>query len=399
MDTERTPSPVRQNVWKLYAVLMANGALLYIPVVVPFYLANGLNLAQVFYLQAVFTVANMVLEIPSGYLSDRWGRKNTLVLGSLFGVLGMAMYAASTGFWGFFVANILMAVLVSCHSGTIEAMTYDTLLELGESDSYRKTVGHQLFWSFLAQGVLSVVGGLLATVSLRAPVYATVLPLAVALLIVLTLREPSRHKLNDTRHLAAMWRIATTSLVHNIPLRSIIALSAVLSTITLSLVWLSQPYQTMAGLPLALFGLAHAIMMVGGAFAARMTHRAQQWVDDRLFLVLIAALIVGCYLVLGSTVSLWAMAFLLLGRSAFGAFSALIGDIVNSITASDVRATVLSVQNFAYRTVFAVVSPLLGYATGMLDLSHTLFYAGIASGVVLALIFTMMRRVWRDLPS
>ena len=51
-------------------------------VIVPIFQSLGLTMAQIFQTQAIFGITIVALEIPTGYLADRWGRKRTLVLGS-----------------------------------------------------------------------------------------------------------------------------------------------------------------------------------------------------------------------------------------------------------------------------------------------------------------------------
>ena len=65
------------------------------PIVVPFYQDNGLNMHDVFFLRAIYSVAIVILEIPSGYFADVWGRKNTLVAGTFMGVIGFGIYSFS----------------------------------------------------------------------------------------------------------------------------------------------------------------------------------------------------------------------------------------------------------------------------------------------------------------
>lgn len=387
------------NIWKLSVIRASSDALFFIPIAVPFFVSNGLAVADVFYLQTVFTAALVVFEIPSGYISDRWGRKQTIVTGSAIGVIGIIAYALSTDFWDFFLAEILLALSVSLHSGTLEAMTYDTLLETHDAQRYRKVIGSQFFWTFLVQGCAGIVGGMLAGTALRLPAYVTIGSFVCALSISLLLREPTRHKPQIENHVSEILRIARQTLIYNVPLRSVIAVFSVLASLTLGLVWFSQPYQEAAGLPLTLFGLAHALMVVGGACASSLTHRAEKFVDDRWFLAGIAAVVAGCYIGLGMTVSLWGIALLVIGRSAFGAFNALCGDLVNRMTASDVRATVISIQNFVFRMVFTALSPLLGYVTGVLSLMQTMLWTGIGGGAVLLMIFLLMHNVWKRIPA
>ena len=49
------------------------------PIVVPFYESNGLSMKDIMILQAVYSIAIVVLEIPSGYLADVIGRRKTLI--------------------------------------------------------------------------------------------------------------------------------------------------------------------------------------------------------------------------------------------------------------------------------------------------------------------------------
>ncbi|RME62044.1 MAG: MFS transporter, partial [Candidatus Dadabacteria bacterium] len=52
------------------------------PVIVLFFKENGLSMKDVFILQALFSVAVVIFEIPSGYFSDVVGRRTTLIVGS-----------------------------------------------------------------------------------------------------------------------------------------------------------------------------------------------------------------------------------------------------------------------------------------------------------------------------
>jgi MFS family permease len=390
---------IRSNLWKMSVVAAANEALFLIPVIVPFFQENGLSLKQVFLLQSIFALSLMVLEIPSGYLSDRWGRKPTMLTGSIVGVLGMLLYSMTTTFWGFFIGEILLAVMVSFYSGTKEAIVYDTLLELGEEKSYRRFLGQQQFAGFSSQAIASVVGGLLTIVALRATVWATLIPFLVGLFVAFFLREPKRHKLQETRHFKAIWDITTHALVKNVPLRSIVILHAVISSLTLTLVWFTQPYQEMVGLPLALFGVTHAFMMIMTGLASKWVHRLEKKADDRLILITIAIIVTISYLSLGFVTSLWGIALLFLGRVMWGFLTPLTSDMVNRMTTSEVRATVLSIRSFGSSLLFGIASPFIGYMADVLTLNQAILATGVVSGVLLTVVFIGMAPVWKQVPK
>jgi MFS family permease len=50
----------------------------------------------------------VALEIPSGWMADVWGRRKTLILGTILGSAGFMMYSFSYGFWAFILAEIIL---------------------------------------------------------------------------------------------------------------------------------------------------------------------------------------------------------------------------------------------------------------------------------------------------
>lgn len=391
-------SSLRDNITKSYVLMGALGSLLIIPVVVPFLEQNGLTLRQIFFLQAIFGFTLMVLEIPSGYLSDRWGRKKTIIAGSLSLFLGILVYALSGGFHGFLLAEFLMAVGVSFHSGTIEAFTYDTLLELGESDTYRAVHGHQDFVQFSMEGIASVVAGFIAVTGLRATAWATLVPLGIGCIVACTLTEPQRHKMHEKRHFRAMWRICAETL-RDRRLRGVILLHGILSTMTLLLFWFTQPFELRSAVPIAFFGIVHAVICLAGAAAGKTTHSVSRVIGDKIFLILIAAAVIGSAAVLGFITAIWGLAFFILARIAWGFLSPVSNDLVNRMTSSDIRATALSVQSFFFRLFFFLAAPFIGDIGDVHGISTGMLVIAIAGTICVGLTLFSMRTVWAKIPK
>lgn len=390
---------LRANIPKLYWLEALYGMLFALPIIVLFYEENGLSLGDIFLLEGLYALTATILEIPSGYLSDRWGRKRTLVIGAFTGFLSIVTYSLSTGFFGFLLAEILIAVMTSFYSGTIEALTYDTLLEMRETDRFRRITGHQSATRFLCEAAASIIGGLLALHFLRLPVIAVLFPYGIACLVALTLEEPSRHKLQEQKHLSTLWRITKNSLGRNRALRGIMLIHSLLSMLAMSVFWFTQPYQSIIGLPLWLFGAAHAAVVATGALAASSIHRFEKWMDDRFLLIGIAFIVILSMIALGSITALWGLLFLFGTRAAWGLLSPLTADLVNRMTTSDIRATVLSIRSFGFRLLFALLAPLIGYGADVIGFQEVLILESIAGVIALGVVFLWIRPVWREVPA
>ncbi len=391
---------VKANIWKLYTIISMQETLLFIGVLYPFLQSNGITTAQYFVLQGFFSLGIVLLEIPSGYLSDRWGRKNTLILGSICGCIGVFIYAISTNFLHFLVGELFLALAFSCYSGTTEAMFFDTLLVLGKENHYRKIAGNFLSFRFVANALGAIAGGIIATTwSLRATMWCTAPFMIGSLVVSLMLIEPSRHKLQESRHVKAMLNIAAHALDHHTPLKSVILLSTTISAMTLALVWFTQPYQTMIEFPLIIFGVPHAIALFLGASLSQITPRLERKIDDRLLLIGIVATVVTSYIMLGYLVSIIGLVVIIIGRTAYGALMPVTSDLINRMTTSDVRATVLSIRSFGEKLLFAIASPFIGYIADIYTLNQAMLLAGIFGGVVAVFLLIRMKHAWKQIPA
>ncbi|MEX1112809.1 MAG: MFS transporter [Candidatus Andersenbacteria bacterium] len=267
---------VESNLRKLKLLVVFQDAMAVIPVIVLYLQDNGLTLAQAFQLQAIFSVALLVMEVPSGYLSDRWGRKPTLVAGSAFGLVGACVYAAGSQFWHFAAAEMLLAVVFAFHSGTVEALTKESLLAVNRAHEFRKTMRVQSSLAMTSQAVAGIIGGFLATFSLRLPFVLEIVAFICALAVTLRLVEPSRHIVSEAEETKSMWKVFQYTLSRHSSLRGIILAGSTISLLTLMLFWFTQPYQQLVELPLALFGLSHAVMVLGAVganvLAGRLEH-------------------------------------------------------------------------------------------------------------------------------
>lgn len=82
---------------------------------------------QIGFFITVAHITKFIFEIPSWYLGDRFGHKNTLVLAQVFMFLAVIFFGIATNIWFFVVGAFLMAIGQSLSSGTNEAFFHEML--------------------------------------------------------------------------------------------------------------------------------------------------------------------------------------------------------------------------------------------------------------------------------
>ncbi|MDO8468923.1 MAG: MFS transporter, partial [Candidatus Peribacter sp.] len=389
---------LRANIWKLYLMNGLQESLLIVGVLFPFLQANGITTQQFFLLQGTHSIMFLLLQIPSGYLSDQWGRKNTLIVAALASIIGMFLFAIGTAFWQFLLAEALLAVWSAFQSGTIEALMYESLANGSGETNYRVMIGNLMVFSWGSQMTMSLIAGTLAALlGLRAVAWLTLPFMIGAFFVALTLREPIRHRLRETQHLKTMFRIAGKAL-SNVPLRTVIILSSTLSAMTFAMVWFTQTFQQMVHFPLRFFGVPNAIALLLGILVSQITSRLMHRMDDRLLYMGIVAVVVLCFFWLSAVHGMIGIAILLLGRASYGAIRPLVTDLVSKMTTTETRATVLSLNGFAEKLFFGIASPFIGYLADLYSLNTAIFFTAIVGGLAAVVYLFQMISVWKEIP-
>jgi MFS family permease len=346
------------------------------PIIVLFYYENHLTMREIFIIQAVYSISIVILEIPTGYLADVWGRKNTLIVGAFLGFIGFLIYNVSYSFWGFLLAEVMLGIAQSFISGTDSALLYDTMLALKKEDRYMKVEGQMTSVGNFSEAVAGIIGGLLATVSLRFPFLCQSFVAMLAIPAALTVVEPTLHYQRLKMSFRDILMVFKHSLHVNKPLRNYIFLSSVIGSSTLTMAWFVQPYFKLLLIPVALFGVLWTVLNSIVGFASIASFRIERWMGEKKTILFIILFITLGYIGIGIFKAYWALAFLILFYIVRGVATPVLKDYINKHTASETRATVLSIRNFIIRLIFSGVGPFLGWATDVYTLQTALLLAG-----------------------
>jgi len=367
---------IKSNIYKLYVIKSAKWFMLIMPVIVLFYKENGLQMFDVFLLQGIYSVAIVLLEIPSGYLADKWGRKNTMIIGAFLGTFGFIIYSLSFGFWGFLIAEIVLGVGQSFISGSDSALLYDSLKHQEKQSDYMKLEGRVLSVGNFAETIAAIVGGLLASISLRTPFYAQIFVAFMAIPASFMLVEPNRRKMSGNQNIKNILKIVKKSLLTDYKLKWTIFMSAIIGISTLTMAWFVQPFLKDLKFDVFYISLIWAALNLTVGVVTLFAFKVENFIKQKNTLLLIVAGIFLGYFFTAYNYGKISIIFLFMFYAVRGIATPVLKDYINRITTSDIRATVLSVRNFVIRVGFAIVGPALGWFTDVYTLKISLFISG-----------------------
>ena len=154
---------------------------------------RGVSLSEIGILLAFWSATAIVLEVPSGALSDHFDRRWLLVVAPLVKAMTFVCWALADGnFWLYGLGFLFWSIGQALFSGSKEALLYERLAADKQADQYDRMLGRDHAANQLGIGIGALLGGFVAYFSMEATLWLCLPPLAVGALVALTLRDPRR---------------------------------------------------------------------------------------------------------------------------------------------------------------------------------------------------------------
>ncbi|MDR1981317.1 MAG: MFS transporter [Tannerellaceae bacterium] len=369
---------MKRNLFALYLIKLSKWFTLVMPVIVLFYEDHGLKLQDIFILKSVYSITAVILEIPSGYLADIWGRKRCLITGCILFFTGYVCYSLTGTFSYFILAEILLGCGQTLVNGADSALLYDTTVAHGKESVYLRYEGRITMIGNFAEAIAGIIGGFIAVYSLRLPFYGQSLIAFTGIPAAFMLKELGSRK-SIRSPFSEIMRIIKYSLITNKHLCYNIMYSGIIGSATLMMAWFVQPVLIHIDTPTPHFGIIWTILNLTAGIAAFYAHRMERRLGMRRMNGLILVCIVSGYIALANNLTHVSLLILLVFYIFRGFATPILKGYVNQITFSDMRATVLSIRNFIIRLIFAVIAPYIGWLNDMYSLKTALF---VSAGII-----------------
>lgn len=370
------------------------------------YFQAQLSATEAILLYAIYDVGTTALEVPSGYMSDRLGRRFTLVASALAGLAGAVLLALGNDFTTFAFAQILLGASMAFASGTDSAMLYESLVAAGRKAEVEQQELRAWRFSFAALALSAVLGGALSTLAPTAPFYAGALAFGGVLLLALRFYEPPKSGTPLPEGAEVMRLHSLKSALTQPVLMWLFALSVLMYGFSHLPFVFGQPFilnalkggGLEANAPMV-SGMVSAVMMVISVLTSWWALRLRHWLGLPAILMAAFAMQIALTGVLSLSNDTIVIAILFLRMVPDSLSKPFIAARVQPELQDDSRATYLSLQSFCARLAFATTLYLASFGTvsdGQMpyaDIQRILGYYVIGGLIVLTGLIMAARRL------
>lgn len=334
------------------------------------YFQNELSAAEAILLYVVYDVGTTVLEVPSGYMSDRLGRRFTLIASAFAGLGGAMLLAYGSRFEVFVVAQVLLGASAAFASGTDSALLYESLTAAGRQKEIERQELKAWRFSFCALAISAVTGGAMAFQSFTLPFLAGALAFSCVLVIAFLFREPPRTQ-GVFAEGAELVRLKSLKTALTKPvLIWLFVLSVAMYVFSHIPFVFGQPFILEAlketgfeGEAPVVSGFVSALMMILSVVTSLFALRLRHVLGLPAILLLAFSMQIALIGLLALTNEMIAIAFLFLRMVPDSLSKPFISARTQPMLNDDSRATYISLQSFCGRLVFAASLFLASLAT------------------------------------
>jgi len=336
---------------------------------------------------SIIFLSQAALEVPTGLISDLLGRRKTMIVGALFSLVALLMYATGFSIWVLFAGAFCEGVGRSLFSGTDKALLYETLQEKEQSDQFETIFGKICSVEQISLGVSAVIGGLLALISLQLVMWVAVIPALLGFICsfyFVDIKQESR--VQQSAHM--ILKEAFKGLVENRRLRLISTAEIIDFGFGEATFYFQAAFFNLL-IPQWLIGVVRGLHHLCGAIGFWTAGNMIKRIGYKGLLIggnIVTSLITLIVLVIPSALSPFVMAIL---NVEYGYSSTAKNGLMQREFSDQQRSTMGSMVSFTGSLLFSVISILLGFITDISTPIHAMLF-GLSSSVVVIWIYSTL---------
>ena len=354
------------NIPKAYFVYFCTRFHLYIHVYALLLQSRGLSLLQISTIESVVIGTIFLMEVPTGVIADRWGRKWSIAMSVFLLMCGELLFLFSRNYGLYLIMGAITGTGFAFTSGAMESLIYDSLPAEKREDHMKRVMGRYNSIGQIAFFLSPLMGGLivgnLTAERFSVAIALTVLALFIGLLMSLTLKEPVTEWHSERRSARQIFQQGIGELRDNHALRQLVIFAALTTPFTGTLVTtLAAPYLAQNAVSPFMIGAALSIGSLLAAVIQHYAYRVEKWASMTL-LTLLPGISYLLLALVAQPILAWLLIVWMYGTNDIR--SPLLSAYQNALISTGSRATALSLVNMLVQLLIAVMAPLYAALAG-----------------------------------
>jgi len=249
-----------------------------------FWRSRGISIAETVYIEIIYAITIVIMEVPTGIMADRFSRKSMILLGSVLNLIGSIGILFAYGFVPFAGLIMMSGISGALTSGSVSALIYDSLKEIGESLAFEKYLARIKAIRYGSGLIAALIGGYVASsYTLILPYQMSVVSCFMMVLFNVLLLEPKKGEHEDDHQSAKeIFQVARHVVLNSNFLKYIFVTGAAIGASITYIEEFWQNYSDGIGIDIVYFGIISGAMSLVVLIASRRTEKVVDYLKGNI---------------------------------------------------------------------------------------------------------------------
>ncbi len=352
-----------------------------------FFYSIGLTNADIAFVQSIFCFSMIFLDIPTGWLADRFGRKMSNIFGDLgSGLIFILIYANAQNMFHVVLAEVLLAITEAFSHGVDGSLIRHFSKKIDPSEKFfRSKMAKMHFWQHVLQLFLLSLGGPIGAISFRLAIAVSGIPHLIGAVISMFIDDDSekikpefKNPFKDMLRIFKKYMKAPGNWLR-------VLMVAFGHEMTHTIIWFFTPMLIIAGFPVEIVSIGWIINSLAMIFGSYLAKRFANKLPDWCVVTLPVACIAIAMFSLSVDINLITVVLYIVLSGARGWVAATFNPIVQEQVDLAEQTSMLSFVSTVGRIIYVPASLITGYVADI-----DLRFAPLATFVIFIPILTIL---------
>ncbi len=385
------------NIWKYALVLIANKRV-FVAIFGAYYLTvPGVTPQVIGIIMLAGGLAGFIFEIPSGYMSDKIGHKQAIVISRILMILSTLFFLFANSIPFLILGGVFLSASTAFLSGTGSAFLHETLRSLNREHEYAKVAGKVSAIGFAIPVIFMVLVPFLVSISYKIPFLIGLVIDVIGLIVAISLMTPPLAQ-EEIAEIKVTNFKQVIQAGYRLNFFSIALFSGIVSGTLFGVSGFRAPYQLFLEIPVIWYGVFFGIGRLLASLMLAYSGSLKKLTTLPSFYGFQLIIFSALFIALGTIATWWIVVIIFIVMNAFNWGLSKIdeGYQLDIIKSSKFKATLLSTGSQIDQVFSAISSFGVGFLIERVSYQYGFLYSGIIFLAILIPLYLYITHKYKN---
>lgn len=342
-------------------LLTSIGAGFSVPVITVFWNSIGMNQTDIGFTQMMFTIAVCLLDIPMGYLGDKFNRKILNIIGDIGVAMTFLYYSFSQNMYMAIAAECLLGVFMAMTNGVDQSFIKNNSDNIDPSGKLFKRINTKVYtYRYIVTFITMLLGGFIAKYSIRLTIAISFIPYFAGGIIAIFIKDYAKKiELQSKNPIKDMFLNARDILLDK-KTRTYLFSYIIGKEITHPHIWIFTPLMILVGVPIEIVSIGWIFTQIFQIIGAKIAERIIELKTSCKFLIAVLTTILWMSVLIINT-NIYTIWIFVLNGLVVGLVAGSIVTPLQENTREEIQTSVISIASTGARLLYIPLVYFINY--------------------------------------